>query len=125
MSFSTYYRTQIPLALLLVSERRGILPQFRLSTLSFLDACSELQAAQGRDLFSLYGAAGYEHLEGVSHADGRDEMLELEGDFSTLLRESAFLEGIRKLRALADSHQKLRLRDQLLRVHACLLRGRC
>ena len=47
-------------------------------------------------------------------------MLELQGDLRSLLRESAFFEGIGKLVGFPDAHQKLGLRDQFVSVHAVL-----
>ena len=51
-------------------------------------------------------------------------MFELQRDLRALLCQAAIFERIRKLIRLADAHQKLRLRDQLLRMHSKVLRRR-
>ena len=51
-------------------------------------------------------------------------MLELQSDFGPLLRQAAIFESIGKLIRLSDSHQKLRLGQKRLRLHAILFRRR-
>ena len=60
-------------------------------------------------------------METFSHSGGRDEVLELKCNLGSFLRQSAFFEGIGKLIVLADSQQKLRLRQQGLDLHSALL----
>ena len=50
-------------------------------------------------------------------------MLELQGDFGTLLRQTAFFEGVGELILLADAHQELRLREQRLNLHSLQFRS--
>ena len=50
-------------------------------------------------------------------------MLELQRDFSALLRQPAFFECIGKLILLSNSHQELRLREQWLDPQAVLFPG--
>ncbi len=52
-------------------------------------------------------------------------MLELQRNFCALLWQTAILEGVRKLIGLAYAQQKLRLRDELLRLHILFLRRDC
>ena len=48
-------------------------------------------------------------------------MFELEGHFRSFLRDAAVFEGVGELSCLADAHQKLRLREELLALHTGLL----
>jgi len=57
-------------------------------------------------------------MKTFSHACGRDQVLQLQSYLGAFLWQSAFLEGIGELIVLADSHQKLRLREQRLRAHS-------
>src|SRR5438874_2518037 len=50
-------------------------------------------------------------------------MLELQRDFRAFLRKTALLKGVGKFIHFADSEQKLRLRDDLLRLHAFFSSG--
>ena len=61
----------------------------------------------------------------LSHAGGSYQVLELQRDFSALLRHSAVFEHVSKLIRLTDSHQELRLGQQRLGLHAVLYRRRC
>ena len=67
--------------------------------------------------------AGNQHLKILSHADGRDQMFELERHFCSLLRDAAVFESVGELIFLAYAHQELRLREQLFTPHAGLLAG--
>jgi len=58
-----------------------------------------------------------------THASGRDQMLELQRDFRTLLRQAAFFEGVGKLVGFANAHQELRLRNKPVRLHTILFGG--
>src|SRR5947209_3811422 len=62
----------------------------------------------------------HQYVKTLPHAGGSDQMFELQSDLGALLWPAAFFEGIRELILLADSHQKLRLREQRLRLHAIL-----
>ncbi len=66
-------------------------------------------AASGRSLQSLpiYAPTGNQHVEGLSHAGGGNEMLELERHLGALLGEAAIFKGIGELVGLADPHQEL------------------
>src|SRR6202021_1063864 len=65
-----------------------------------------------------------QHLEAFPPAGGGGEVLELERDFGALLGQAAVFEGVGKLGSFADAPQELRLRDQLLTLHALLIGGR-
>src|SRR5271169_3765452 len=84
---------------------------------------AETQAAEGRDFRGIDAAACYQHVEGLSHSSGSGEVLELESHFGALLRQAAFFEGVGKLRLLADTHQKLRLRDETFGAQSGLFGG--
>src|ERR1700722_7469288 len=49
--------------------------------------------------------------EVFSHPFGSNQVLQLQSPLGALLRQAAFFEGFRELIALADSQQKLRLRE--------------
>ena len=51
-------------------------------------------------------------------------MFQLQTHLRALLGQPAILESVRKLSALADTHEKLRLGDQLLRPKSLLLYSR-
>ena len=88
-----------------------------------LRALREPQTAQCGQSLSTHAPAGNQHLKILSHADRGDQMFELKRNFRALLRDAAVFEGVGELIFLANAHQKLRLREQLLDPHAGLLAG--
>jgi hypothetical protein len=65
--------------------------------------CAEIQTCQLRRFFSFDSLAGYKNLKIFAHAGGGNQMFELERDFRALLRQAAFLKGVRKLSGLTDA----------------------
>src|ERR1700674_624815 len=63
-----------------------------------------------------------QHMKILTHTRRSDEVFHLQSNFCPLLRQAAILEGVGELIVLADSQQKLRLREQGLDLHSALLR---
>src|SRR5580658_2197753 len=82
---------------------------------------TETQAAQAIDCLRGDASTGNQHLKILSHANGRDQVLKLEGYSRSLLRDVAILEGVGKLITLANAHQELRLRAEFFAAHTSLL----
>src|SRR5437016_6988501 len=70
------------------------------------------QPAQTRNQLRVDPLCRHQHVEGLSHAGGSYQVLELQRDFSALLRHPAVFEHVGKLIRLTDSHQELRLSQQ-------------
>src|SRR2546430_15804489 len=60
-----------------------------------------------------------------SHTGRGDKVLELKRNLGPLLRQAAFLEGIRELILLANSQQELRLCQKRSRMHSLFFRSGC
>src|SRR5579862_5766694 len=88
------------------------------------DRCNgsaKTEAAQACGLLRRNRCTGNHDAKVFSHACGRNQMLQLERNFRTLLRQSAFLEGVRELICFADAQQELRLGQEGLDPHSITL----
>src|SRR5260370_30200967 len=77
-----------------------------LTDLFLLISLAETQAGQCREL-PLESLTGNKNLKTLAHARGRDQVLELQGDFRAFLRQAALFEGLSELVGFADAHQEL------------------
>src|SRR5271154_359922 len=60
-------------------------------------------------------------MKALSHARRSDQMFQLQSYLRALLWQLAVFKGVGELIGLADSQQKLRLREQWLNLHSALL----
>src|ERR1017187_3984651 len=83
----------------------------------------EAQATECGYFGGVCGSARHQHLKILSHAFGSDQMLELQRQLRPFLRDAAVFESVGELVSLANAHQKLRLRAELLDPHSRLRAG--
>jgi hypothetical protein len=62
-------------------------------------------------------------VKAFAHAGGGDQVLELQRDFRSFLRQAAFFKSISKLISFANAHQELGLSDKFVGLHAVFLSG--
>src|SRR5579859_7489954 len=68
--------------------------------LTALHRCAEIQTCHSSRPLCFNPFAGDHDVKTFSHPGGSDQMFELQSDFRALLRQTAFLKGIRKLSRL-------------------------